>query len=196
MFVWMADGPGDLDFPLDGQLFTAGEYSVISDCTVVTLRFRGELDVPALERATNALLSRRGISRDDPAESGELPFPGINDTVKVFVEEHDVDDINDALLAERLECSVNDPFQVRLYHRVSGETLMLAVTHQSVADFWSITAFIRELETLYSELTGGPSERLPELADFTRYYSWVDGSRVSTRAVLDPDESSDVSAVP
>jgi len=164
-------------------------------CIAVALCYRGELNVAALEFATNVLLGRRGIFCVTPAAGDAAPSQQITGTATALVQEHDAGDLDDARLAERLEQSVSDlfdlpcvsPLQIHLYQRISGETVILVVVHQSVADLWSITAFIRELEMLYSELAGGQPAPVPELASLTRYYSWVDGSRVSANASLDTD---------
>lgn len=165
----------------------------------VALRHHGELDIPALEHAACALLARQGIFCVSPASSDGTPDQPITDATTALVEEHDGGDLDDTWFAEQLERSDDDtfdlpcgsPLRVRVYHRISGETVILVVVHQSVVDFWSITPFIRELEALYSELTGGPSAPVPEFAAFTRYYTWVDGSRVSTHAALDRDKHSE-----
>ena len=166
----------------------------------VALRHHGELDISALEHAARALLARRGIFCVNPASSDGTSNPPItDDATTALVEEHDAGDLDDTWFTEQLERPDDDtfdlpcgaPLRVRVYHRISGETVILVVVHQSVVDFWSITPFIRELEALYSEVTGGQSAPVPEFAAFTRYYTWVDGSRVSTHAALDRDKPSE-----
>jgi Condensation domain len=143
----------------------------------IALRFRGELDIAALEYALDVLVTRQGA------------FSAAGGT-RDWLDEHDAGDLGDAQLAERLERAAQDAsdraggplLRVLLYRRAQEETVVLVVAHHSIADFWSITAFVREFEKLYAEQTGGQCAPLPELTDFVRHYWWIGGSRVSTHA--------------
>jgi hypothetical protein len=150
----------------------------------IALRFRGELDIAALEHALDVLMARQGTFR-------------AADGTREWLDEHDAGDLADAQLTELLENAAQDtphpaegrPLRVRLYRRASTETVVLVVAHHSIADFWSITTFVREFEELYAERTGGQSASLPELTDFVRHYWWIGGSRVSTHAALGSEGS-------
>jgi condensation domain-containing protein len=162
----------------------------------IALRFCGELDISALEYALDASMVRQGIFRATfPSRDGE-PERNVS-RPRDWLEEHDADDLDDAQLTQWLERAAQDAsdlvhgplLRIHLYRRKLGEAVVLVVAHHSVADFWSMTALVRDFETLYSEQTGGQSAPLPELTDFVRHYGWVGGSRVSTYAALSSDAS-------
>jgi hypothetical protein len=173
-------------------------------CIAFALRFNCELDISALEHALDALMARQGVFRATllPGDGG--PDPRTTGSTRALLQEHDVGDVDDARLTEWLKDTAHDLsdlareslLRIHLCRRMSGETVVLVVVHHSVADFWSITTLVRELEMLYSKQVGGQSVPLPELADFVRQYSWVGGARVSTHAALSPDDSPQSGADP
>jgi hypothetical protein len=152
------------------------------------LRFNGELAASTLDDALDALIARRGVFRVPlPPGDGEHDQQ-IADSTRTLLQEHDVGDVDDARLTEWLVDTVHglpDPaskplLRIHLCRRMSGETVVLMVVHHSVADFWSITTLVRELEMLCSEQILGQSALFPEMADFIRQYNWVGGARIPT----------------
>jgi acyl-CoA synthetase (AMP-forming)/AMP-acid ligase II/aryl carrier-like protein len=168
----------------------------------IALRFRGELDVSALEHAVDALVARQAggdplfQAGGDPLfqAGGDPAVQRIAGLHRAWLREKDASGADEAQLAEWLECAAREPFdlasgpllRIHLYRGVMQETVLLVVTHHVIADFWSLKTFVRELEMLYAEQTGGVCAALPELTDFVRHYSWISGSRVSVHAALSP----------
>lgn len=161
----------------------------------VALRFRGELDMSALEYALDALVARHAsCDTAFPSNDGE-PVQRIAGRAREWLRENDAPGLDDAQLTGWLKYAAREPFdlacgpllRIHLYHRATEETVVLVVAHHFIADFWSMTTLVRELEMLYSEHTGGMSAPLPELTDLVRHYSWVSGSRESVHAVVSSD---------
>lgn len=168
----------------------SAEHSV-----AVALRMRGAPDISALEYAVDALVARLAPVEPAHAQGGMTPTQWIAGAKpREWLRESDATDADDAHLAEYLEHAAREPFdldrgpllRIHLYRRAAQETILLVVTHHVVADAWSLTTFVRELELLYAEQTGGARAGLPELTDFVRHYSWISGSRVSVHTALSP----------
>lgn len=153
--------------------------------TAVALLFRGELDVSALEDAAGLLVVRRAASFQCRDEEPGRRYIG---STSARLEE--TRGLDEAQLPAWLESAAHEPFdrargpllRLNLYRRAADETVVLVVAHRVIADFWSITALVRELEASYAERKGGISEPLTELTDFVRQYCWIGGSRVSAHA--------------
>ena len=167
----------------------------------VALGVRGELDISALEYAVEALVARLAPEGMDPDGQAAAPA-GLASVQKIagtermeWLRESDAAEADDTQLAECLERAAREPFdlvsgpllRIHLYRRSGQETVLLIVTHHVVADVWSLTSIVRELERLYAEQAEGVYAPLPELTDFVRHYSWISGSRVSVHAALNPE---------
>lgn len=154
---------------------------------VAALHWRGGLDSTALGRALNDLVARRVAAL--PSLGGGSGQHGAG-AAEARLREHDADRRQGAQVAEWLEPAAHEPLdlvagqiaQIQVYRRTASEVIVLVVVHHQIADFWSMTTLIRELETLYCELKGSIPASLPGLADFVRHYVWVAGTRASTYA--------------
>ena len=165
----------------------------------VALRLRGEVDIPALECALDALVARHASLRKAFPSVGDEPARPVAAWARTWLRENDASDLDDSQLTKWLECAAHEPFdgargpllRVHLYRRAADETVVLVVAHHIVTDFWSMTTLVHELEMLYAGQTGGTSAPPPELAvtqgSFVRLYRWVSGSRMSVHAALSPD---------
>lgn len=163
-------------------------------CIAIMLCLSGELDICALEDALEALMARR-IPAFPFAEG--RPDQRIIGSHQAWLRENDACDIDDTQLATWLQYAAHEPFdhahgpllRIHLYRRAADETVALIVAHRILADFWSMTTLVRDLETLYSELKGVTVALPPELTGFIRHYHWIAGSRVSAYAVLCADSA-------
>lgn len=155
----------------------------------IALRLDGAVDLRALDHAVAGLVAR--LAQPRPAQArDDLPsaqwIAGITD--RAWLRYGDAADTDDAALMARLEDVAHQPFdlargpllRIHLYRRAPRETVLLVVTHHVIADSWSLTTFVRELEMLHAGQAGDTGAALPELADFVRHYSWISGSRVSS----------------
>jgi nonribosomal peptide synthetase protein BlmVI len=161
---------------------------------VAAQRWRGGIDSPALGRALNVLVARRIAALPSlDGESGQH----VADAPEEWLREHDAGSCCGGQVAEWLESAAHEPLdliageiaRIQVYRRTAGEVIVLIVVHHRIADFWSMTSLIRELEKLYHELRGGIPAPLPGLADLVRHYVWVAGTRASTYATAHDTES-------
>lgn len=157
--------------------------------SAIALRLRGLPDLRALDHAVGALLARLAPASPAHAHDGLPPAQWIAGTAeRAWLRHGDAGDADDAVLKARLEEAAREPFdlargpllRIHVYGRAArAETVLLVVTHRIIADSWSLTTFVRELELLHAGSAGGVDAPLPDLADFVRRYSWISGSRVS-----------------
>jgi acyl-CoA synthetase (AMP-forming)/AMP-acid ligase II len=160
----------------------------------IAIRLGGELDAGALDRAVDSLVGR--LAPLSPAQAGD-DVTAVSliagTTERAWFSDHDAGNVDDAELIARLEAAAREPFdlvrgpllRIERYRRSRQETVVLVVAHHLIADFWSLTTFVRELEMLHAGQTDGASTSLLELTDFVRHYSWISGSRVPGRVASD-----------
>lgn len=157
---------------------------------VAALHWRGGLDSSALGRAFDVLVARRASAL--PPLDGAEPGQHVTGSPEAWLREHDACDLDDVEVAKWLESAALEPLdlaagqlaRIQLYRKTADEGIVLIAVHHRMAEFWSITALVRELEALYCEQKGGIPAPLPELADFVRHYTWVAGARASTYATV------------
>jgi amino acid adenylation domain-containing protein len=153
------------------------------------VRLPASLDVPALGRAFQALLSRHPMLRAVfPEEHGE-PRLQILAAAGPVLGVEDASAWSEETLRERLEDEAHRPFELErgplmratLYSRGSGEHVLLLVLHHLITDFWSLAVMVRELGILYEAEQRGTSVTLPPLP--LRY---VDHVRAQAEQLADP----------
>ena len=158
--------------------------------------FVAEFDVCVMDRALIAFAMRTAaLGGPVPAHDDER-VRWIAGKERAWLREEDASDADDAGLSEWLARAAHEPFnpvrgpllRIHLFRRGIRANVVLLVAHHFIADVWSATGLIRELETLYSEHKGGVSAPPPMLMDFVRCYSWVNGTRVSGCATLSADK--------
>jgi NRPS condensation-like uncharacterized protein len=161
----------------------------------VVSHFDGEFDVRAMDRALVAFAVRKTVLGGPVPVGDDERVRRIAGQARAWLHEEDASDADDAQLYERLEHAAYAPFnlargpllRIHLFRRRSRKTVILLVAHHFIADFWSATGLVRELETLYSGQKESVSTPLPKLTDFVRCYSWASGTRVSGYATLSTD---------
>ena len=119
--------------------------------------------------------------------------------MRAYLLENDARGLDDDRFAKWLDCSAHELFdltrgpwlRINIYHRAADETVLMVVAHHLVADIWSMTTLISELETLYLERAGGTPASPPEHgvtdpavtdSELVRLHRWVDGRRASVYA--------------
>jgi hypothetical protein len=147
-------------------------------------RSRCAFDAEFLDSAADALVTRLTGGGRLHAPGGMAPRQRIaRSGRRPWLREIEVGEVSDAELADRLKHAACEPFddgpllRVRLYRRAALDPVLLVVTHQLIADFWSLSALIGEFELLFA----GKAENAPappDLTHFIRHYSWIGGSRV------------------
>ncbi|HEX8320472.1 amino acid adenylation domain-containing protein [Longimicrobium sp.] len=136
------------------------------------VRLRGELDVPALERALGAIVMRHHALRTTFVEvDGEpvqvvAPFGGFALPVDDLSGTGEAEAMRRAAAdaARPFDLSSGPLFRATLLRLRAGEHLLLLCMHHIVTDGWSRDVLFRELSTLYSAYARGRDPGLPPLA--------------------------------
>jgi hypothetical protein len=149
------------------------------------LRLSGKLDIPALERSINEVVSRHEILRTIfPAKDGipqqvVLPFEARPLTIKDFTGLSEQE--GERRARQFADDDGGKPFnlsQLPLMRltliKVSATTHYLILTaHHNIFDAWSRQVFLHEISRYYSAFVGGTAAALPELpVQFSDYALW------------------------
>ncbi|HEU4963349.1 MAG TPA: amino acid adenylation domain-containing protein [Bacilli bacterium] len=152
----------------------------------VGFRFRGALDVAALEASLSAIIERHEIFRTTfPAVDGK-PYQQIHEPWRVQVPIVDLTALATDAQREReterlIAEEIRKPFDMTQLPLVRWTLLKLADDHHIlvhvedhlVHDGWSFTVFARELVALYGAQVLGTEALLPELPlQFADYAAW------------------------
>jgi amino acid adenylation domain-containing protein len=156
-----------------------------------TIRMRGALDIPVLERAVTEIVRRHEILRTTfPVENG-APVQRIHAPWTATLPVHDVSEIpaaeREAAAAGIIQGEFLKPFDtaalplvwLSLVRLAPAEHVFVMVEHHFVHDGWSAGVFLRELRALYLAYRDGKDSPLPPLpvqfADFAVWQRrWVE----------------------
>jgi len=155
-------------------------------------RMKGVFNLPALERALNAIIDRH--------ESLRTRFVCLNGRPAQIIDKESgfksqVEDISaltlsvrESELKRRIHEEINRPFnlsddrliRVLLLRLAEDEHVLVLTLHHIVADEWSLNIFFRELREFYEGFAMGKPVELPELpiqyADFVAWqHDWLKG---------------------
>ena len=135
-------------------------------------RIRGELDVPALERAVQALVDRHPMLRTTFTVRDAQPVQLVHPKWPVRIAQHHLGP-GELELDEWIRRETDRPFdlytgpvvRLTLLQRTPDEHLLLLVVHHIAVDFWSIDVILDELRLLYAAEHGAkppapPAERM------------------------------------
>jgi amino acid adenylation domain-containing protein len=149
------------------------------------IRFRGRLDVPALEAALTEIVRRHEIFRTVFRAIDGEPRQLVQEPWAVSLAVTDLRSVPDDARERELERILRDeflkPFHLgelplirwTLYRTTDDEHVLAAVEHHFVHDGWSFGVFLRELAALYSAFTQGqPSPLEPLELQFADYAVW------------------------
>lgn len=147
----------------------------VPDCTAdnrpLAIRLTGPLDLPALEAAISALLSRHDVlrTRFDYDTSGQpAPIPSTPAPVRLAIEQGDPQAVLAAELAKPFDLSNEPPFRVRLVRDPAhDETHLLIVVHRIAADDRSLELIAKQIRAAYR----GRQVSSPAL-QYTDYAAW------------------------
>jgi amino acid adenylation domain-containing protein len=154
-------------------------------------RISGELDVPALERAAQALVDRHPMLRTTYAERDGQPVQLVHPQWPVRIARHSLGS-DEVELDEWIRRETDRPFdlytgpvlRLTLLQRTPDEHVLLLVVHHIAVDFWSIDVMLDELRLLYSAEGGAappppPAERYVDYAGRqTRMLAGAEGERL------------------
>ncbi|MGH3532792.1 MAG: non-ribosomal peptide synthetase, partial [Mycobacterium sp.] len=150
-----------------------------------------ELDVPALERAAQALVDRHPMLRTTYAERDGQPVQLVHPQWPVRIARHSLG-AGEAELDEWIHRETDRPFdlytgpvlRLTLLQRTPDEHVLLLTVHHIAVDFWSIDVILDELRLLYAAEHGAnppapPAERYLDYADRqTRTLEGAEGERL------------------
>jgi amino acid adenylation domain-containing protein len=140
-------------------------------------RITGELDVPALERAAQAIVDRHAILRTTYAVRDDGPVQLVHPKWPVEIARHELGP-DEAELRDWLRRESNRPFNLHtgpvfrmtLLRRGLDEHVLVLALHHIAVDFWSIDVMLDELRLLYAAEHGSAAPPpWPE-----RYVDYVD----------------------
>ena len=141
---------------IDRLAGSSSEYNMAE-----AMRLRGELNVPALERAINALLVRHESLRTRFGEIDGQPFQIIEPACHIPLEFEDLSEVENALREETVEAALrlemekpfdlsSGPlFRVKLFRLGERDQILLRTCHHIISDGWSVTILNREMAVLY-----------------------------------------------
>jgi amino acid adenylation domain-containing protein/non-ribosomal peptide synthase protein (TIGR01720 family) len=173
------------------QLIPGNPFYTESSAT----RFRGMVNVPALERALNQIVRRHEVLRttfyDRDGQPEALVHEELPITLRVIDLSAEARIRRDSEASRLTSQEARRPFDLQrgpllrtiLIKLGGSDWLFFASLHHIVCDAWSAGVFTRELSALYeASLTGRPSQ-LPELpiqyGDFAHWQRrWLSGGRL------------------
>ncbi|HEY0739356.1 MAG TPA: amino acid adenylation domain-containing protein, partial [Herpetosiphonaceae bacterium] len=137
-------------------------------------------DGAALRRAFQVLVERHPALRTTIHQDDGALVQQVQPAMMVAFEEEDASAWSSALLEARLAAASRRPFdlaagpllRVLLFHSAPGGSILLLTVHHSVADGWSLTVLLRELELLYGAADGKSSASKPTSASYAEYVHW------------------------
>jgi amino acid adenylation domain-containing protein len=154
-------------------------------------RISGELDVPALERAAQALVDRHPMLRTTYAERDGQPVQLVHPQWPVRIARHHLGP-GEPELDEWIRRETDRPFdlytgpvlRLTLLERTPEEHVLLLGLHHIAVDFWSIDVILDELRLLYAAEHGAappppPAETFVDYADQqARMLAGAEGERL------------------
>jgi hypothetical protein len=148
---------------------------------VFAARLQGELDVPILYRAFQALADRHPSLRTTFAAPQGEPFQRIYQQAQVCFDVKDASDLSESSLNDCLIEQGHVPFdlehgpllQISIFTKSSQEHVLLLAVHHIIADLWSLAVMMREIGKLYSAERNGNRAALPTIAlQYAGYAGW------------------------
>jgi amino acid adenylation domain-containing protein len=149
--------------------------------TLFTARIQSAIDIPALRRTFQALISRHPSLRTTYTERDGKPFQQIHEDLEVQIEEIDVSNASWDELKEQVTQEARRPFnleqgsvmRVSLFTRSPKDHIFMLAIHHIASDFWSLLILMDELRVLYStEKTGTQASLPPQNLSYVDYIHW------------------------
>lgn len=156
------------------------------------VRFKGSLNVPALEKAFDEIIQRHEVLRTTFAVVDGEPVQVISPSSNLTVAKIDLRDLppleREAEALRLANVEARKPFNLSegplirfsLLQLDSDDHVVLLNMHHIISDGWSMGVLIREIAVLYSTFSHGKASPLPELpiqyGDFAQWQQeWLTG---------------------
>ncbi|MFJ4454605.1 amino acid adenylation domain-containing protein [Pseudomonas sp. NPDC089392] len=145
------------------------------------LRFKGELDRPALQRAFDTLLARHDALRTTFRQHGEQVVQVVHTDQSLAVAHERLSGAGERALREQVEREASQGFdleagpllRVKLLELDTQEHVLVLVLHHIIADGWSMPLMVEELVQLYAAYREGGDVQLPTLPiQYADYAIW------------------------
>ncbi|HET9876165.1 MAG TPA: amino acid adenylation domain-containing protein, partial [Mycobacterium sp.] len=183
------------EYPLSyGQRSLWFVHKLAPESAAYTVTYAGRIhgvDVPALERAAQALVDRHPMLRTTYTERDGQPIQLVHPHWPVRIARHTLG-ADETELTEWIQRETDRPFdlytgpllRLTLLERTPEEHVLLLAVHHIAVDFWSIDVILDELRLLYAAEHGGnppapPAELYVDYAgEQTRMLEGVEGQRL------------------
>ena len=150
------------------------------------LRLTGPLREAALEGAVRALIARHASLRARIVSEGVGPRQRFDVGFEAIYSRENLDDRAPGSLADRLAEQAYQPFPLAegpLFRlallRTADSHILLVSAHHAIADLWSLSVVLRDLQALYAAqlgLPGGCEAAAPHPSEFVRWQEQLVGS--------------------
>ena len=174
----------------------------------IATRFKGQLNIAALEQAIAALLQRHESLRTRFVANGATPLQEVLAEADVTLERIDARGMaQTALFAEltrlsQLPFDLTDAPLLRAHLLECGDDdyILLLGTHHIVSDGWSLSVLYNDFATFYNSAVSGKPADLPELplhyADYAEWQqSWFKDDVLETQLSFWRDQLADADPV-
>ena len=148
-------------------------------------RLRGTLDIGALRKALDTIVTRHTVLRTTYEMQGDMPVQVVGDTRSVEFTISDIPDLPSAererIVRERMIAETRRPFDLTrdlmmrcaLLRLSENEHLLAFIMHHIASDGWSLGVLNDELATLYrSFVEGSDSVPPPPPIQYSDYAQW------------------------
>ncbi|MCE1003035.1 non-ribosomal peptide synthetase [Pseudomonas sp. NMI1173_11] len=145
------------------------------------LRFKGELDRAALQRAFDTLLVRHEALRTTFSQQGEKVVQVVHPSLPLTVAYEHLNGAGEHALREQVEREARQTFdlengpllRVKLLQLNAQEHVLVLVLHHIIADGWSMPVMVEELVRLYAAYNQEGDVQLPTLPiQYADYAIW------------------------
>ncbi|MFP3373162.1 amino acid adenylation domain-containing protein [Pseudomonas sp. SIMBA_068] len=157
-----------------------GEVSSAYNLSSV-LRFKGHLDIQALQRSFETLIERHETLRTTFQLEGDRAVQVIHPRIPFELAIEVVEQADDNHLRQRVEAEAHLPFdlqqgpllRVHLLRLAADEHVLVLTLHHIVSDGWSMPVMVNELVQLYHGHSQGQALELPALpVQYADYATW------------------------
>ena len=151
----------------------------------VTVRFKGELNIPALKRALAEIVRRQEILRTSFGVENGNGFQRIQPPYPIVLPVVDLSQLaeaqREAVAAHLTFAECRQPFDIThiplirwaLLRLASDDHIFIQVEHHLLHDGWSLARLLKELSALYEANLNGRTAQLPEPAfQFADFAAW------------------------
>ncbi len=150
-------------------------------------RIVGQLDVPALCRAFEALIARHAALRTTFGATDGAPVQRIGPDIAAGWFADDPERHGPTELAARLTAEAERPFdlargpllRVRVLTDADGERILYDALHHIVTDLWSLAILLQEIDALYAAERTGTRAALPSLTGCYSEYARRQAERLA-----------------